>query len=255
MLTEILSSSSLTIIVMVMLCLIVAGLMKGIIGVGMPIVALPLVSMFIDVKAAVMLLTVPLVLSNIPQALEGGETLECLVRLIPVLVGMMPGILIGVLVLLKSDPSVAKTVAGMAVMLVAVLTLLAPKFRLRESLQMPVGIAAGFLGGALGGVAAMPGPLVFTFLLSKGLRGKDFTKEASLFLVLSAALLAGTLASSYKFDWVDLAISALALAPVAVGMFFGQKLRDMIDEQAFKKIVLLVVLASGAGLLLKGLSS
>jgi hypothetical protein len=39
-------------------------------------------------------------------------------------------------------------------------------------------------------IAAMPAPLVFKFLLAKGLHGKAFTKEASLYLVLSAGLLA-----------------------------------------------------------------
>ena len=69
---------------------------------------------------------------------------------------------------------------------------------------MPVGLGAGFAGGLLGGVAALTGPLVFTYLLAKGLHGKEFTKEASLFLVLSSALLAIFLASSSKFDWSDL---------------------------------------------------
>jgi hypothetical protein len=46
--------------------LVIAGLVKGVIGVAMPIVALPLLSMLVDVQTAVMLLSVPLVLSNIP---------------------------------------------------------------------------------------------------------------------------------------------------------------------------------------------
>ena len=79
--------------------LVVVGLMKGIIGVGMAIVGLPLLSMLIDVQAAVTLLAVPLILSNIPQALEGGRTLECFKRLVPVLLGMMPGVVVGVAIL------------------------------------------------------------------------------------------------------------------------------------------------------------
>jgi uncharacterized protein len=51
--------------------LLIAGLLKGVIGVGMPVVAFPLLSMLVDVQTAVMLLSVPLVVSNIPQALEG----------------------------------------------------------------------------------------------------------------------------------------------------------------------------------------
>src|SRR5262245_64195766 len=70
------------------------------------------------------------------------------------------------------------------------ITLFAPKLQLQSRLVLPIGITFGFFGGILGGIAAMSGPLVFIFLLAKGLRGKAFTKEASLFLVVSSGLLA-----------------------------------------------------------------
>jgi uncharacterized protein len=228
MVWDILHASSGLILALLTVFPVVAGLMKGIIGVGMPIVALPLLSMLIDVRAAVMLLSMPLILSNIPQAIEGGETVACFMRLIPVLLGMMPGILRGVTVLVNGDPATTKVIAGSVIVLVAGLTLVAPRFQLRENLKTPVGVAAGFAGGALGGVVAMPGPLVFTYLLAKGLHGKEFTKEASLFLVLSSALLAILLSSSHIFSWADLAISTGALIPVGIGMYLGQRLRDLI---------------------------
>ena len=253
MLWDALSSSSGTLLIVLTFCLVIAGLLKGIIGVGMPIVALPLLSMLIDVRAAVMLLAVPLVLSNIPQALEGGRTLECLKRLVPVLFGMMPGIVLGATILLSANPAAVKGIAGFVIVLVAGLTWAAPKFELRENVRTPVGLGAGFAGGLLGGVAALPGPLVFTYLLAKGLRGKDFTKEASLFLVISSALLAGFLASSSAFDRTDLVISTSALIPVAVGMVLGQKLRERVPADVFKKAVLVAVLLSGLGLVCKSI--
>jgi hypothetical protein len=82
MVWDVLQSSSGLILTLLTVFLLVAGLMKGVIGVGMPIVALPLLSMLIDVRAAVMLLSMPLILSNIPQAIEGGETVACFMRLI-----------------------------------------------------------------------------------------------------------------------------------------------------------------------------
>jgi uncharacterized membrane protein YfcA len=198
-----------------------------------------------------MMLSVPLILSNIPQALEGGRTLECFRRLMPVLAGMVPGLIAGVILLLHVEAGVARFVAGLVVIFVAVLTLAAPKLQVTEAAQTPVGLAAGFFGGALGGLAAMPGPLVFSFLIAKGLRGKAFTKEASLFLVISAIALVLSLYSSRAFDWTDLAISLAAIVPVLVGMHAGQELRDRLPESLFKRIVLLVVLASGIGLVLK----
>jgi hypothetical protein len=252
MVWNVLHGSSGLVLVLLIVFLVAAGLIKGIIGIGMPIIALPLLSMFIDVRAAVMLLSMPLILSNIPQAIEGGETVACFMRLVPVLLGMMPGILLGVTVLVDGNPATTKMIAGSVIVLVAGLTLIAPRFQLRESLKTPVGVAAGFAGGALGGVAAMPGPLVFTYLVAKGLKGKEFTKEASLFLVISSALLAIFLSSSQIFSWSDLAISTSALIPVAIGMYFGQGLRDLIPTIFFKRAVLVIVVVSGLGLVYKG---
>jgi uncharacterized protein len=235
--------------------LVVAGLLKGTIGVGMPVVALPLLSLFIDVKSAAMLLSMPLILSNLPQALEGGKTGRCLMQLTPVLLGMIPGLFLGVRVLLALDANVAKMIAGLTLMGVGGVTLLAPNLQLQPRLVLPAGVTFGFLGGILGGIAAMAGPLVFIFLLAKGLRGKAFTKEASLYLVMSAGLLAILLTASPQFSWLDVSISTAATLPVVLGMYVGQQMRDKIAPETFKRLVLIAVIAAGAELLRHGFFS
>jgi uncharacterized protein len=241
-----------SIIAAVICSLIVAGLLKGIIGVGMPVVALPLLSLFVDIKSAVMLLSMPLIFSNVPQALEGGKTGRCFLQLLPVILGMIPGLILGVHILLALDASVAEIIAGLVVMGVGVVTLLAPKLQLQSRLVLPAGVTFGFFGGILGAVAAMPGPLVFIFLLAKGLRGKAFTKEASLYLAVSAGLLALLLTASREFNWRDVSVSAAAMLPVGLGMFAGQHMRDRIAPQTFEKLVLFAVIGAGAELLRHG---
>src|ERR1700748_3093955 len=114
------------IIAAVVCSLILAGFLKGIIGVGMPVVALPLLSLFVDIKSAAMLLSMPLILSNLPQALEGGKTGQCLMQLMPVILGMIPGLFLGVRVLLALDANVADIIAGLVLTGVGGVTLLAP---------------------------------------------------------------------------------------------------------------------------------
>src|SRR6516165_1379791 len=235
--------------------LIVAGFMKETIGIGMPVVALPLLSLFIDIKSAAMLLSMPLIFSNLPQALEGGRTGRCLMQLMPVILGMIPGLLLGVRVLLAPDANVAKIIAGLVLMGVGGVTLLGPKLQLQSRLVLPTGIIFGFFGGILGGITAMPGPLVFIFLLAKGLRGKAFTKEASLYLVVSAGLLAILLTASRQFSWLDVSVSTAAMLPVVLGMYVGQQMRDKIAPETFKKLVLIAVIAGGAELLRHGFFS
>src|SRR5689334_6304572 len=233
--------------------LIVAGFLKGIIGVGMPVVALPLLSLFIDIKAAAMLLSMPLIFSNLPQALEGGQTGRCLRQLLQVLLGTIPGLLLGVRILLALDTSVARMIAGLVLIGVGGITLLAPKLQLQSRLVLPAGITFGFFGGILGGIAAMAGPLVFIFLLAKGLRGKAFTKEASLFLVVSSGLLAILLTASREFNWLDVSVSTAATLPVVLGMYVGRHMRDKIAPETFGKLVLIAVIAAGAELVRHGL--
>jgi uncharacterized protein len=243
------------IIAAVVCSLIVAGFLKGIIGVGMPVVALPLLSLFIDIKSAAMLLSMPLIFSNLPQALEGRKTGRCLMQLMPVILGMIPGLFLGVRLLLALDAGVAKIIAGLVLIVVGGITLLAPKLQLQSRLILPTGITFGFFGGVLGGVAAMSGPLVFIFLLAKGLRGKAFTKEASMYLVVSSILLAILLTASRQFSWLDVSVSTAAMLPVALGMYVGQHMRDKIAPETFKRLVLVAVIAAGAELLRHGLFS
>src|SRR4051812_14557818 len=236
----------------VVCCMIVAGFLKGTIGVGMPVVALPLLSLFIDIRSATMLLSMPLILSNLPQALEGGRTGRCLIQLMPVILGMIPGLFLGVQLLLTLNARVAEIIAGLVVMGAGGVTLLAPRLQLQSRLILPAGITFGFLGGILGGLAAMAGPLVFIFMLAKGLRGQAFTKEASLYLVVSAGLLAILLTASRQFNWLDVAVSTAATLPVVLGMRVGQRIRDKIAPETFRKLVLIAVIAAGAELLRHG---
>jgi uncharacterized membrane protein YfcA len=247
-LTRILDFDQAGIIAAVVGSLIVAGCLKGIIGVGMPVVALPLLSLFIEVKSAAMLLTMPLIFSNLPQALEGGKTGRCLVQLMPVLLGTIPGVFLGVRILLALDADAARTIAGLVLMGAGGITLFAPELQIRSRLVLPTGIAFGFFGGILGGIAAMAGPLVFIFLLAKGLRGQAFTKAASLYLVVSSGLLAILLTASHEFSWRDVAVSTAAMAPVALGMSVGQRMRDKIAPGTFRMLVLIAVSAAGAEL-------
>ncbi len=146
-------------------------------------------------------------------------------------------------------------IAGLVLIGVSGLTLLAPKPELQPRLVLPAGIMFGFFGGILGGIAAMAGPLVFIFLLAKGLRGQAFTKEASLYLVISSGLLAILLTTSRQFSWLDVLVSTAAMVPVVLGMYVGQHMRDKIAPETFKKLVLLAVMAAGAELVRHGFSS
>jgi uncharacterized membrane protein YfcA len=176
-------------------------------------------------------------------------------ELTPVFLGMIPGLFLGVQILLALDANVAMIIAGLVLMGVGGVTLLAPKLQLQPRLFLPAGVTFGFFGGILAGTAAMAGPLVFIFMLAKGLHGRAFTKEASLYLVVSSGLLALLLMASRQFSWLDVSVSTAGMLPVLLGTYVGQHMREKIAPETFKKLVLIAVIAAGADLLRHGFLS
>src|SRR2546421_9427843 len=83
--------------------LVLGGVIKGVLGVGLPLVLVPLITQLLDVPAAVALLTIPTVATNIGQALEGGRTSAAIWRLWPMLAALVLGTLIGAHLLISID--------------------------------------------------------------------------------------------------------------------------------------------------------
>ncbi len=113
------------------------------------------------------------------------------------------------------------------------------------------GLVLGYAAGHRSDV----GTACFIFLLAKKLSGKAFTKEASLYLVVSAGLPAIPLTASRQFSWLDVSVSTAAMLPVVLGMYVGQHMRGIIVFETFKKLVLIAVIAAGADLLRHGFFS
>src|SRR5215469_11217452 len=71
------------------------GLVKGVTGVGLPLVLVPLATQFVHVPVAVALASVSMVVTNIQQSAEGGHTAAALRRLWPIMVPLAVGAVIG----------------------------------------------------------------------------------------------------------------------------------------------------------------
>jgi uncharacterized membrane protein YfcA len=232
-----------------LLALVTAGAAKGLIGVGMPIVAMPLVSHIIDLPAAVALLSIPLVLSNVRQAVEGGGTVAALRQLAPLLLGFCVGIVVGVKVLMSLDDTWLKPLVGCALLLAGLSVVAKPDLTLSPTGQKVVAPIAGVLGGVFGGLAALSGPIVFVYLLATSRDKNLFVKHASLYLVFASALLILVMSSHAYLTLADAGVSLVSVLPVMIGMALGAKIRPHVPIKFFRVLILLVVFASAVDLI------
>ncbi len=236
---------------LVVVALFLGGLVKGVVSIGVPLIAIPLLTGLLSVKQAVLLLSMPIILGNIPQALEGGKTWPALKSIGPLVIGAVIGIALGVKILFAIPAHLAVFIAGLILLAAAIMLLFAPKFSLPTKSAGPIGLLAGFFSGLMEGVSAIPGPLLATYLIATGATGKRFTKEIALVLVISVAVLIAVFGQSRHASGADLVISALASIPVIAGIIAGRPLRDALPPKLFRAIVLGFIIVAAVQMVLR----
>jgi uncharacterized membrane protein YfcA len=229
------------------------GVVKGVTGVGLPLVLVPLTAQFLPIPVAVALLTVPMVATNIAQAAEGGHTLAAIRRLLPILVCVIIGLLIGVRLLLSIDQRVLSLVLGLSFLALAALLMLMPRVRIGEANARWIGPIVGFLAGVLGGMSAMFGPPMIAYLVGRGTDPDSFVKQMAIFAFTASLTMLIALGSSGAVSGTDFLMSAAAIIPIQLGMPLGRRLRRRVPPGVFRALVLFVLAAGGLDMLRRAL--
>jgi uncharacterized membrane protein YfcA len=234
--------------------LFAGGLVKGIVSIGVPLIAIPLLTGLLSVKQAVLLISMPIIIGNIPQAAEGGHTWPALKKIAPLVIGAVIGSALGVHILFAIPGTLAAAISGGILIVACLVLLFAPRFSLPARTARPAGFIAGLLSGLMEGISAIPGPLLATYLIASGSTGRRFTKEIALVLVISISVLIAVFGQLHHANAADLVISALASVPVIAGIIAGRPLRDALPPRAFRVLVLVfIIIAAGQMILRSGI--
>jgi len=229
------------------------GVVKGVTGVGLPLVLVPLTAQFVPIPVAVALLTVPMVATNVTQAMEGGETLAAIRRLLPILAFVVVGLLVGVHLLLSIDRRLLSLILGISFLALAALLLLMPHVRIGDATARWAGPMIGFAAGVLGGMSAMFGPPMIAYLVGRGTDPNSFVKQMAIFAFTASLTMLLALGGSGSMTGRDMLVSALAIIPIQAGMPLGRWLRRRTKPNWFRIAVLVVLALGGLDMLRRGL--
>ena len=127
---------------------LLAGFVKGVIGLGLPTVSIGLLGLLMVPAQAAAILVVPSLVTNIWQAVVGGGLIALARRLWPMLVGICLGTFVGA-VLLPHDATGQATIwLGVALALYAALGLLNVHFKVPQRAETWLGLVMGAATGA-----------------------------------------------------------------------------------------------------------
>jgi len=238
----------------VLAALSVGAFVKGITGAGLPQLAIPVMALFIGIERAVIVMSIPGLVSNIWLVVSHSKSAPE-TRDLPVLVGTgVVGTVIGTVLLTTIDGRWLSI--GLAALIVGYVTLRLrnPQARLRPGLSRwlspPVGLASGGLQGATG----VSGPLLSTYLHSFGLKPSAYIFSIStLFLIFSFAQVV-TLVALGAYTTTLLVEGFLAIIPVAVMLPLGARLSRRMPAHTFSRIVLATLLAAAVALVWQALA-
>lgn len=247
------SDSSLISTGIIAITFLLAGIVKGIAGMGLPTLAMGLLGTVMPPVAAASLLIVPSFITNVWQLFSGPSFASILRRLWLMMAGIMAGTMAGAR-LLASD-NVKWTTAGLGAALIAYATysLLARQPMVPAKAERWSSPVVGFLTGLVtGGTGVFVVPAV-PYIQALGLSRDDLIQALGLSFTVSTIALAVGLASHGAFDAGHLAMSSLAVLPALLGMWLGQVLRQRISPATFRRWFLAVLILLGLELLMRPL--
>jgi len=237
---------------LVVITFLLAGAVKGVIGLGLPTIAMGLLGLAMPPAQAAALLIVPSTLTNLWQLAAGGHLPALLRRLGPMLAMIFVGTLLGSAWLGINSGPWAVHALGAALVIYALYGLAGPALRVAPEREGWLGPACGLLTGvvtAATGVFVMP---AVPYLQSLGLSRDEMIQALGLSFTVSTLALAVGLAGQDALGGQALGASLLMLAPALLGMLAGQWLRQRISAALFKRCFFIGLAALGGHLLING---
>ena len=221
---------------------ILAGMVKGFVGLGLPTVAIGLLTLRIGTPEAVAMLVMPTIITNIWQLIAGPRFVHLIRRFLTMLIGLFIGAFIGVRVLV--DGEFATFMLGCVLAGYGLLGLSKVDFtvgpRWEGRLSPVTGLITGVLYGSTGlGVTAVP------YVSALRLPKDELIQALGLVFSMMSLAMALALTHAGKFELSVAGTSTMALIPAMIGMMIGQRFRDKVDAEMFRKIFFVVMVALG----------
>jgi len=214
------------------------GLIKGAIGFGLPVFANSFLFLFMAPQKVVVLMSVPVLVTNLLNVRTGCEDWRSLRHVLPYIIAGTATVPMGVVFLNRANPDVIRIfLAGVVFFYLAMHQRIPAMDSFRTGVRTAIGVGCGFLVGFTMGAPGITGP-VHGVYLAMFLWPKDvFVFVINVFNVLTAGTLAGSLAAQGKYSVEAFCEIGLALIPVLAGFAAGVRIRDRIPQEMFYRVV------------------
>ncbi|HEY8608276.1 MAG TPA: sulfite exporter TauE/SafE family protein [Noviherbaspirillum sp.] len=227
----------------------IAGVTKGVVGLGLPTVSIALLSLAMPPAQAAAILIIPSLVTNLWQMVAGNALLPLAARLWPLLAGIVAGTLAAGMLAAPEVEGHGKTLLGVLLVLYGLSGLSSLRLRVAPAMERWAGPAAGVLTGAISsltGVFVIP---AVPYLQGLGLDKDGLVQALGMAFTVSTVALAIMLGLRSDIGTSEATLSIFALLPALAGMAIGQGIRQRLSLSVFRRCLFLGLIALGVHLL------
>jgi len=230
---------------------LLAGIVKGFLGIGLPAAAMALLTLVLPPTEAIPLLWLPILMTNLLQFTRAQDKAEVSRRYWLFAVAIIISIFVTSMFIADYPTALLTVAIGVAMVVFSLNLLLGVKLNIGPGKGWQFGF--GILSGVLGGISSIWSPTVAMYLVARNTSKEQFIAATGfLFLAGSVPLGAGQVVAGILTVPVLLK-SLLGLGVVLVGFRIGELLRNRVSQTLFRYAVLIAFLVMGLRLIYQGL--
>jgi uncharacterized membrane protein YfcA len=229
------------IIIAILVAFSLGGILKGATGAGAPIITIPVIAAFYDVRIAVIIMVIPNLLTNIGQLYQFRKTILPKFFTLSFAIGGGIGAFLGTILLANLSIKILTLSVAFIVIVYILLKLLVPSWKLTYEKAKKLVFLMGSLGGILQGTAGLSAPISITFLNSMKLERNQFIPTISVYFGVMSIFQMPTL---YYYNFLNLEIILVSCISTLVLLSFmpiGSWIAKSVSKESFDKITLILL--------------
>ena len=232
-------------LILIAAAFLLAGFVKGVIGLGLPTVSMGLLAVTMPPSHALAIVIVPAIITNIWQTFVGPYLRDIVRRLWPLMAGTVVGIWLNAGMLTGPYARYGTIVLGLLLVIYAIVGLSKLSFTVARRDENWLGVLVGLVTGVVSaatGVQVLPS---MPFMQAIGMEKDELVQALGVFFTVATVALAFNLTAAGLLSASTALPGAVAMAASFAGMFIGQAVRSRMQPEAFRRWFLIAMILLG----------
>ena len=228
------------------------ALIQGLIGMGLALVAVNVMANVVEPKAAVVIMSLIAPFLSSYQMWHNRDLISGWGRYRTLILGSIAGSIVGAQLLVVLPAWAIALALGLFTVQFVIDRLRRERPALAHRTERRLAPVVGFIAGTTNSALGASGPVIGSYLLALGIRGREFAFGISVIFFVQAVVRMGSLTLLGQYTQPLVQLSLVMLCPALLGQYVGQRHQGRVKPALFQRVLLAVLLVSAVNMLLQG---